>query len=168
MVTRAWLIAPVGLALALTVAGCGGTRGNDTSANAGYAYENTGVPAPTNQQVRDAQQNLQKLGFYKGPVDGIYGNDTINAVRKFQANNHLPQTGALTSDTQQHLQTAQANQNQSNNQETAQQPAPNNQPNNNPQTGAPPNNAPSNAPNNNESGSGTNNAPNNGNNKTGQ
>lgn len=131
---RAWLIAPLSLALALTAAGCGGTREANKPANTANASTNADVKAPTNQEVRDAQQKLQQLGLYNGPIDGIYGPTTIAAVRRFQAENGLPQTGALTSDTEQHLQTAQANQ-PNNPSQTAQQPAtnlPTNQPNTSP------------------------------------
>jgi N-acetylmuramoyl-L-alanine amidase len=35
--------------------------------------------------VRTAQERLKALGFYTGRADGIYGEQTYNAVRRFQA-----------------------------------------------------------------------------------
>jgi peptidoglycan hydrolase-like protein with peptidoglycan-binding domain len=29
------------------------------------------------------QERLQELGFYDGPIDGIYGAQTANAVREY-------------------------------------------------------------------------------------
>lgn len=41
-------------------------------------------PFMTGPDVRSVQVSLSKLGYYKGAVDGTYGNDTADAVRKFQ------------------------------------------------------------------------------------
>ena len=56
-------------------------------------------------QVKKAQKELKKLGYYKGEVDGIYGDDTEKAVKKFQKDNGLiedgvvgPGTGAMLND----------------------------------------------------------------------
>lgn len=38
----------------------------------------------TGPDVRAVQDSLSKLGYYKGAVDGAYGPDTADAVRKFQ------------------------------------------------------------------------------------
>lgn len=174
-------IAPLGAGLAVTVmiAGCSwfGGGGEQTTAqrhlapvttdpqagtitpataNAGTPTDRSGAGAPTNQQVREAQQKLKDLGLYQGAVDGLYGRQTIAAVDKFQSDNNLPRTGALNDATQKRLQTAQA-QHPQNQPQTAEQPTPgdnpqtsavppNQSPNANPSAGAP-NNQP--APNNN-------------------
>lgn len=39
--------------------------------------------------VYEIQKKLMKLGFYKGPVNGIYGEDLRTAVHKFQADKEL-------------------------------------------------------------------------------
>ena len=39
------------------------------------------------------QQKLKKLNYYKGSIDGIYGEGTIEAVRKFQKDNKLKVDG---------------------------------------------------------------------------
>ncbi len=47
----------------------------------------------TGQEVRDIQQKLHNWGYYSGSVDGIYGNQTFNAVTKFQRKNGLTVDG---------------------------------------------------------------------------
>lgn len=42
-------------------------------------------PPMTGPDVRAVQDSLSKLGYYKGAVDGTYGSDTADAVRKFQS-----------------------------------------------------------------------------------
>ena len=39
------------------------------------------------------QTSLTTAGFYDGPVDGVYGPATADAVKQLQADNQLPQTG---------------------------------------------------------------------------
>ena len=39
------------------------------------------------------QQRLSQWGYYKGPVDGVYGYETFRAVQNFQRNNGLPIDG---------------------------------------------------------------------------
>lgn len=51
------------------------------------------------QEVIDIQTRLYKWGYYKGPVDGIYGYNTFNAVKKFQAKNGLKVDGVSGSQT---------------------------------------------------------------------
>ncbi len=43
------------------------------------------------------QRRLRQLGLYEDNPDGIYGGDTINAVKEFQKANNLPVTGRVTS-----------------------------------------------------------------------
>lgn len=44
-------------------------------------------------EVRRVQQKLKSMGYYVGNVDGIYGTQTQNAVRKFQRDNGLSVDG---------------------------------------------------------------------------
>ena len=39
------------------------------------------------------QTQLQEAGYYKGPIDGIYGPQTVAAVQQLQTDNGLPTTG---------------------------------------------------------------------------
>jgi Putative peptidoglycan binding domain len=48
---------------------------------------------------REFQKLLQEKGCYAGPVDGVFGNDSREAVRKFQESCHLPANGQLNDET---------------------------------------------------------------------
>jgi outer membrane murein-binding lipoprotein Lpp len=50
----------------------------------------------TGDIVRQLQQALNKKGYQAGPVDGIYGARTTQAVRKFQGASSMPGDGQLT------------------------------------------------------------------------
>ena len=39
------------------------------------------------------QTELQQVGYYDGPIDGIYGPATVEAVKSLQADSELPETG---------------------------------------------------------------------------
>src|SRR6056297_1831043 len=41
------------------------------------------------------QQKLKQLNYYSGSIDGIYGGATIEAVKKFQADNELKVDGVF-------------------------------------------------------------------------
>lgn len=46
--------------------------------------------------VRGAQRYLTALGYYRGPLDGIYGPRTRSGVIQFERSEGLPPTGELT------------------------------------------------------------------------
>jgi peptidoglycan hydrolase-like protein with peptidoglycan-binding domain len=54
-------------------------------------------------QVRRVQQALQAKGMNPGPADGVAGPRTQQAVREFQKEQSLPQTGRLDAQTLQRL-----------------------------------------------------------------
>ena len=56
--------------------------------------------------VRDAQNELQREGLYRGPVDGILGPETRHAIAAYQAREGLQQTATLDQDTVQRLNLA--------------------------------------------------------------
>ena len=47
-----------------------------------------------------AQRLLTALGYYRGPIDGIYGGGTRSAVMQFEASQGLPQPGCDALDVQ--------------------------------------------------------------------
>jgi peptidoglycan hydrolase-like protein with peptidoglycan-binding domain len=51
------------------------------------------------QSVRQVQQKLAAEGYYKIPVDGIWGSKSQDALVQFQQNRNLPATGRLTPET---------------------------------------------------------------------
>jgi N-acetylmuramoyl-L-alanine amidase len=53
--------------------------------------------------VEATQERLAQLGYYNGPVDGVFGPTTRDAVAKYQIDNQLDVTGSLSPDTLQSL-----------------------------------------------------------------
>ena len=44
-------------------------------------------------EVRTIQEKLKRWGYYNGSIDGIYGSQTVSAVKKFQQKNGLTVDG---------------------------------------------------------------------------
>ena len=83
---------PVG---AVVGAGIGGYVGHEgTDANGKVASV-----AGSDATIRDAQVALNDQGFNAGPADGRFGPNTQSAVRRFQSEHGLAQTGTLDSST---------------------------------------------------------------------
>lgn len=55
-------------------------------------------PTISTAEVREIQTTLRQLGHDPGPVDGIIGRQTRNAVRAYQASTGLPVDGMVTRD----------------------------------------------------------------------
>lgn len=49
-----------------------------------YSYSNQVVSVATTSQNKQVQQKLKDLGYYNGAIDGIFGSQTILAVKNFQ------------------------------------------------------------------------------------
>ncbi|HEX4707967.1 MAG TPA: peptidoglycan-binding domain-containing protein [Candidatus Udaeobacter sp.] len=64
--------------------------------------DNNSVPA-ADPTVEATQEELAQQGYYNGPVDGIFGPTTRDAVAKYQTANQLNVTGSLSPDTLQSL-----------------------------------------------------------------
>ena len=58
-----------------------------------------GAPARADELLRRAQQALHEQGFYYGSVDGASGDETTQAIRRFQIRNGLAVTGKLDDET---------------------------------------------------------------------
>jgi len=70
------------------------------------SYYNEGVYSDTPVQdstVTTVQKDLTQLGYYNGPIDGIYGPLTRDAVAKYQIDKNLDVNGSLTAQTLQSL-----------------------------------------------------------------
>ncbi len=50
-------------------------------------------------EVRTIQEKLKRWGYYNGNIDGIYGTQTVSAVKKFQKKNNLTVDGIAGSKT---------------------------------------------------------------------
>ena len=66
----------------------------------GSTYNTDAADSATVQAV---QTRLSNLGYYNGPIDGIFGPSTRDAVAKYQIANQLDVTGNLSADTLQSL-----------------------------------------------------------------
>lgn len=55
----------------------------------------TGQPPPTGDDVKELQARLLHLGLYNGPVNGVYNEATVDAVRRAQTLAGLPSTGVV-------------------------------------------------------------------------
>jgi peptidoglycan hydrolase-like protein with peptidoglycan-binding domain len=62
-------------------------------------YRRAGSPprqqTPTPQRYSEIQQVLADKGFYKGPVNGLWGTDSVDALKRFQAAQNLSPDGKL-------------------------------------------------------------------------
>jgi hypothetical protein len=70
------------------------------------AYAASGGPINTADQVTSAQRMLRAVNIYQGPVDGVLGPTTRNAVIRYQADIGLPQTGDITPALLDHLRSS--------------------------------------------------------------
>jgi hypothetical protein len=70
-----------------------------------YSYY-SGYAAPaqsSNAAVSSVQSQLSKLGYYRGAVDGVAGDETQAAIARYQEENDLSVTGTVTAATLQSL-----------------------------------------------------------------
>ncbi|BBO90360.1 peptidoglycan-binding protein [Desulfosarcina ovata] len=66
----------------------------------------TGGAAKSSPNAYKAQKRLKALGYQPGPADGKMGQKTKKAVKRFQRDHGLPETGNLDDRTMQKMQTA--------------------------------------------------------------
>jgi hypothetical protein len=79
----------------------GAPASTSTSAPARPTTPTTPVnPVRPSAAVEKLQQELGQLNYYEGPVDGIMGPQTIQAIKYLQRDAHLPQTGVMNAATQ--------------------------------------------------------------------
>lgn len=81
----------VGLTASLCL--CGGAVAQDRTLYWGVAGDD----------VRKVQYRLYQWGYYDGPIDGVYGPETWQAVRRFQSRNGLSPTGRVNERTWEYL-----------------------------------------------------------------
>jgi peptidoglycan hydrolase-like protein with peptidoglycan-binding domain len=53
--------------------------------------------SPSQERYREIQQALAAKGYYTGPVDGVWNESSIDALRRFQADQNLKGNGKLDS-----------------------------------------------------------------------
>jgi len=64
------------------------------------------APPLTNRLVELVQHHLKDLGYAPGPLDGLIGPRTLDAVRRFQRNQGLADTGVISFDLLERIQSA--------------------------------------------------------------
>lgn len=92
---------PVGAVAGAVVGGVVGHEGTDANGKV-YATQTNGKGSSASMQdgtVRSAQAALNDQGYSVGEVDGLWGPQTQSAVRRFQADKGLAQSGTLDSST---------------------------------------------------------------------
>lgn len=68
-------------------------------AGAGIAHPADEAAPPAPRFVREAQQALRELGYRPGPVDGVVGPRTKEALARYQRSEKIQVTGRLDSET---------------------------------------------------------------------
>ena len=63
------------------------------------ARPTSATAGPAARYVREAQRALRNLGYQPGPVDGIVGPKTKEALAKYQRSENIAVTGRLDSET---------------------------------------------------------------------
>lgn len=88
-------IAAFALATAAGVGAVIGTSGQTARESASSEYVQTAVLRQGSKggEVKEVQRRLKQWGYFNGSVDGIYGAQTIEAVKKFQRKNGLTADG---------------------------------------------------------------------------
>jgi predicted small secreted protein len=76
---------------------------NEKTAAGPRAKHGASSASARSDDVKQVQTALQTQGLYDGPVDGIYGPGTRNAVKKYQSQAGITQTGQLDPKTMQDL-----------------------------------------------------------------
>jgi peptidoglycan hydrolase-like protein with peptidoglycan-binding domain len=76
-------------------ASSGGGHGHATPATPSASH--TATPSAA---VKSLQEELAQLNYYEGPIDGIMGPQTVQAIQYLQRQAGLPQTGVMNSATE--------------------------------------------------------------------
>jgi Putative peptidoglycan binding domain len=68
-------------------------KGNRSARKRGPSYQ----LHPDPQRYQEIQKALADRGYFKGEVNGQWGDDSINALKRFQADQKLPDDGKINS-----------------------------------------------------------------------
>jgi peptidoglycan hydrolase-like protein with peptidoglycan-binding domain len=50
---------------------------------------------PTSERYKEIQQALADKGYFKGEVNGEWGDDSVDALKRFQSEHQLPEDGKI-------------------------------------------------------------------------
>ncbi len=79
------------------------TKGKSSKSSGKKSKRVAGQAAPTPERINEIQDALAKRGAYTGIPTGKWDDSTVDAMKKFQATNHLTPTGKLDAPTLQKL-----------------------------------------------------------------
>jgi peptidoglycan hydrolase-like protein with peptidoglycan-binding domain len=82
MIPRSLALVVAVLAVVALLAGCGGDEETTTVTVTTTAAESQAPP--TGPAVAELQQVMTTLGYYSGPIDGVYDEETAAAVKEMQ------------------------------------------------------------------------------------
>lgn len=94
-----------GAVMAVSLTACQGMMGSresgqsQTSSTSATSATSAGQQAMSSDLVRDIQRNLASRGYDVGPQDGIYGDSTEQALRRFQRDQRMSASGQVDSQT---------------------------------------------------------------------
>lgn len=75
-------------------------RGKGKKGKRGAVVARSGPPrqqSPTSERYSQIQQALSDKGYYKGTVDGTWNSETVDALKRFQADQKLQADGKINS-----------------------------------------------------------------------
>ncbi len=89
-----------GALMAVSLSACQGMMGGDRASSQTSSTQQTpattaGQQAVSTDLVRDVQRGLASRGYDVGPQDGIYGDTTEQALRRFQRDQRMNATGQI-------------------------------------------------------------------------
>ena len=73
-------------------------KGKSSKGHRAAATQTAAAPrqsAPSQERYREIQQALAERGYYDGSVDGVWNNSSVEALRRFQADQNLEPDGKL-------------------------------------------------------------------------
>jgi peptidoglycan hydrolase-like protein with peptidoglycan-binding domain len=98
--SRSQFLAAAVLVVALAAAGCSSSSKSTSTSSTGPSTTNGAATTASNKAL---QQGLAEVGCYSGPIDGIVGPSTVQAIKAFQTAVGLSPDGVYGAQTQQHL-----------------------------------------------------------------
>lgn len=71
------------------------TSGKRTSAKTASSYRRSAQREPDPERYKEIQQSLADKGYFAGPVNGTWGPDSVEALKRFQRDENIGDDGKL-------------------------------------------------------------------------
>jgi peptidoglycan hydrolase-like protein with peptidoglycan-binding domain len=85
--------------LVASLAACGDDSSTTVTVTTPAETTESAPATPTGPAVAQLQQVMTRLGYYSGPIDGVYGEETTAAVKEMQTALGVPADGIYGSET---------------------------------------------------------------------